>query len=69
MSQQAPPVRVVACDLGGVLFAEGKSASRGRLAALGCDPELVLPFLSCPEAQKLRTGQLEDEPFWRGWLR
>lgn len=61
-------ITVIAFDLGGVLFSEGKSNSVQALNRLGYKPELVLPFLSSDKASALRRGELTDEQFWIEWL-
>lgn len=61
-------IRIIAFDLGGVLFSEGKSSAVPALRAIGYDPAIVLPFLSGPKASALRRGELTDEQFWIQWL-
>ena len=62
-------IKTVVVDLGGVLFAEGKSVAMERLAKLrGYDPRLVGEILSSPESIALRKGLLSDGEFWN-WAR
>lgn len=62
-------IRTVVVDLGGVLFAEGKSVAMERLAKLhGYDRRLVGEILSSPESIALRKGLLSDGEFW-DWSR
>lgn len=59
----------VVVDLGGVLFAEGKSVALDKLAsAHGYDRKLVGAILSSPESYLLRKGLLSDAEFWQ-WAR
>jgi HAD superfamily hydrolase (TIGR01509 family) len=59
-------IKTVVVDLGGVLFAEGKSVATKRLAELyGYDPRLVGDLLSSPESVALRKGLLSDAEFWK----
>ena len=62
-------IKTVVVDLGGVLFAEGKSVAMERLAELhGYDRRLVGDILSSPESIALRKGLLSDGEFWN-WAR
>lgn len=62
-------IKAVVVDLGGVLFAEGKSVAMERLAELhGYDPRQVGDILSSPESIALRKGLLSDGEFWN-WAR
>ncbi len=62
------PVKVIAWDLGGVLFAEGKSAAAARLARdYAYDGNLVSCLLVSPQSKDLRKGLIEDGDFW-GWV-
>lgn len=61
-------MKVIAFDLGGVLFSEGKANSAKALRGLGYDAALVQPYLSSAEAAALRRGELTDEQFWIEWL-
>lgn len=58
-------IKTVVVDLGGVLFAEGKSVAMERLAELyGYDPRLVGDILSSPASIALRKGLVSDGEFW-----
>jgi HAD superfamily hydrolase (TIGR01509 family) len=62
-------IKAVVVDLGGVLFAEGKSVAMERLAKLhGYDRRLVGDILSSSESIALRKGLLSDREFWK-WAR
>jgi putative hydrolase of the HAD superfamily len=59
-------IKTVVVDLGGVLFAEGKSVAMKRLAELhSYDPRRVGDILSSPESIALRQGLLSDGEFWK----
>ncbi len=60
-------IKAVVFDLGGVLFAEGKSVIMEKLAReRGYEREVLRKILSSPESIDLRKGLLSDEAFW-GW--
>jgi HAD superfamily hydrolase (TIGR01509 family) len=53
-------------DLGGVLFAEGKSVALEKLAqAHGYERNLVASILSSPQSILLRKGLISDQVFWQ----
>jgi HAD superfamily hydrolase (TIGR01509 family) len=58
-------VKAIAFDLGGVLFAEGKSVLVKKLSEdYQYDPGIVLKILKSPKSIDLRNGLLSDEGFW-----
>lgn len=58
-------IKAVVFDLGGVLFAEGKSVAVERLAVeRGYEREIVSRVLSSETAMELRRGKISDEGFW-----
>src|SRR5574341_2628518 len=60
-------IKAVAFDLGGVLFAEGKSVAVERLAReRGYDPGEIRKILTAAQSIDLRKGLMTDEEFW-GW--
>ena len=60
-------VRAIVFDLGGVLFAEGKSVAVEKLAREhGYKKDIVLEVLSSSKSMDLRKGLISDEEFW-GW--
>ncbi len=60
-------VRAIVFDLGGVLFAEGKSVAVEKLAREhGYKKDVVLEVLSSSKSMELRKGLISDEEFW-GW--
>src|SRR3990172_9217371 len=60
-------VRAIVFDLGGVLFAEGKSVAVEKLAREhGYKKDIVLEVLSSSKSMALRKGLISDEEFW-GW--
>ena len=62
-------IKAVVFDLGGVLFAEGKSIAVERLALeRGYEREIVSRVLSSETAMELRRGKISDERFW-AWAR
>lgn len=61
-------IKAVVFDLGGVLFAEGKSMAVERLAEEhGYERGVVGRLLSSDKAVELRRGLISDEQFW-GWV-
>ena len=59
-------IRAIVFDLGGVLFAEGKSVALENLAAAhGYERRLVGAILSSPKSIQLRKGLIPDEDFWQ----
>lgn len=58
-------VKVIAFDLGGVLFAEGNSVAAEKLAGeRGYDRDRVLELLVSPKSIELRKGVIDDAEFW-----
>lgn len=58
-------ITLIAFDLGGVLFTEGKSIAMKTLSdEHGYDPAIVLDALSSPMSIDLRKGTVADETFW-----
>jgi putative hydrolase of the HAD superfamily len=58
-------IKAVVFDLGGVLFAEGKSMALERLALEhGYDRDMVSRVLSSENAVELRKGKISDDQFW-----
>jgi putative hydrolase of the HAD superfamily len=58
-------IQAVVFDLGGVLFAEGKSLAIDTLAReQGYDRKLLRRILSSRESTDLRKGLIPDEVFW-----
>lgn len=61
-------IKAVVFDLGGVLFAEGKSVAVARLGdQYGYDRAIISRVLSSEPAVELRKGFLTDTQFW-GWV-
>ena len=59
-------IKAMVFDLGGVLFAEGKSVALEQLFhQYGYDRKIVGRILSSPESMALRQGLLSDGEFWR----
>lgn len=59
-------IKAIVVDLGGVLFAEGKSVALEKLArAHGYQPGLVAPILSSPKSVLLRKGLISEDDFWQ----
>ena len=59
-------IKAVAVDLGGVLFAEGKSVAYERLENdFDYKPELLNSVLTSSNSMDLRKGLLSDEDFWK----
>ena len=59
-------IKVVAVDLGGVLFSEGKSVALNKLAAARhYDRSVVGAILSSPQSILLRQGLMTDTEFWQ----
>jgi HAD superfamily hydrolase (TIGR01509 family) len=62
-------VKAMVFDLGGVLFAEGKSVALEKLShQYGYDGKIVGAILSSPQSFALRKGLLSDGEFWT-WAR
>ena len=62
-------IKAVAVDLGGVLFAEGKSVAAATLAnTQGYDKNTVIAIFTSAKSFDLRRGLLSDEQFW-SWAR
>lgn len=58
-------IQVIACDLGGVFFSEGKTVALKRLEAeYGYDRDIVYSVLTSDESYKLRLGMISDTSFW-----
>lgn len=58
-------IQVIACDLGGVLFSEGKTVALKRLEAkYGYDRNIIYSVLTSDESFKLRLGMISDTSFW-----
>ena len=58
-------IKIIAVDLGGVLFTEGKSVLVKKLADnYRYDPVLVLNVLKSPRSYDLRKGLISDDEFW-----
>ena len=61
-------IKAVVFDLGGVLFAEGKSMAVDRLAEEhGYERGVVSGVLNSDKAVELRRGLISDDQFW-GWV-
>jgi putative hydrolase of the HAD superfamily len=59
-------IKALVFDLGGVLFAEGKSIAVACLADRhGYDRAIVARILGSEKAVELRKGLISDEQFWR----
>ena len=64
----SPVIKALVFDLGGVLFAEGKSMAVACLADQhGYDRGIVSRILSSEQAVELRKGLISDDQFW-GWV-
>ncbi|MGE5307118.1 MAG: HAD-IA family hydrolase [Alphaproteobacteria bacterium] len=60
-----PMIKAVVFDLGGVLFAEGKSMAVDRLAEEhGYERGVVSGVLNSDKAVELRRGLISDDQFW-----
>lgn len=58
-------IKVIAVDLGGVYFSEGKKIAVEKLAEEnGYDKGLVLKLLRSPKSLELRKGLISDKEFW-----
>ena len=58
-------IRTVVCDLGGVLFTEGKSVALEVLSRdFGYDRKVVSDVLTCKLSRDLRKGLLSEATFW-----
>ncbi len=58
-------IKVIAFDLGGVFFAEGKKIALEILSQkYGYDKKLVLDVLTSSKSEDLRKGLITDEEFW-----
>lgn len=58
-------IKAIVFDLGGVLFAEGKSVAVERLQRQrGYDPGEVRKILTSPQSIDLRKGLTTDDEFW-----
>jgi len=58
-------IKAIAFDLGGVLFAEGKSVVVKKLSEdYQYDPSIVLDILKSSKSIDLRKGLLSDREFW-----
>ena len=58
-------IKAVVFDLGGVLFAEGKSVAVERLEKEhGYQREIVRRILVSPKSMDLRKGLIKDDEFW-----
>ena len=58
-------IKAIVFDLGGVLFAEGKSVAVERLQRQrGYDPGEVRKILTSPQSIDLRKGLTPDDEFW-----
>jgi FMN phosphatase YigB (HAD superfamily) len=58
-------IKAIAFDLGGVLFAEGKSVAMERLETeYGYKKDTVRKILVSPQSVDLRKGLIEDVDFW-----
>ncbi|OQX50795.1 hypothetical protein B5M47_03005 [candidate division CPR3 bacterium 4484_211] len=58
-------IKAIAFDLGGVLFAEGKSVLVKKLSGdYQYDPSIVLNLLNSPKSIDLRKGLVSDAEFW-----
>jgi HAD superfamily hydrolase (TIGR01509 family) len=61
-------IKAVVFDLGGVLFAEGKSVAIDKLCReYGYDRDLLRQILSSGQSMDLRKGLISDETFW-SWV-
>lgn len=61
-------IKVIAFDLGGVFFAEGKSVAVKKLSKEhGYEEGVVLKLLKCHKSLELRKGLISDEEFWN-WV-
>src|SRR3989344_2609490 len=60
-------IKVIAFDLGGVVFSDGPTVATQTLAReQGYDPEIVNALFTSEESTNLRRGRLSDEEFWHG---
>ncbi|MEO8863116.1 MAG: HAD hydrolase-like protein [Candidatus Saccharimonadales bacterium] len=60
-------IKVIAFDLGGVLFSEGKAVAYKRLEAdFSYDTKVINDILTSPQSIDLRKGLMADNDFW-GW--
>ena len=58
-------IKAIVFDLGGVLFAEGKSVASEKLAKkYNYDKEVIFKILTSPESKKLRKDLISDKEFW-----
>lgn len=58
-------IKAIVFDLGGVLFAEGKSVAIEKLAREhGYEKDVVLKVLLSPKSIDLRKGLIGDDEFW-----
>lgn len=61
-------IKTIAFDLGGVVFAEGKTVAMRRLSEeYGYDPRIISDIISSTQSEDMRRGLLSDEDFWR-WV-
>jgi putative hydrolase of the HAD superfamily len=61
-------IKAIVFDLGGVLFAEGKSVAIDKLCRkYGYDRDLLRKILGSRESMDLRKGLISDENFW-SWV-
>jgi FMN phosphatase YigB (HAD superfamily) len=61
-------IKAIVFDLGGVLFAEGKSVAIDTLCReYGYDRDLLQKILKSRESMDLRKGLISDETFW-SWV-
>ena len=61
-------IKTIVFDLGGVLFAEGKSVALEALSRdYGYDPAVVMEVLTCPRSRDMRKGLITEEAFW-SWV-
>ncbi len=58
-------IKVIALDLGGVLFSDATPiAAQSLEREHGYDPAIIRGLLHSPESGQLRRGRLTDEEFW-----
>ena len=61
-------IKTIVFDLGGVVFAEGKTVAMQRLnEELGYDPKIISGIISSSQSEDMRRGLLSDEAFWQ-WV-
>ncbi|EGC37743.1 hypothetical protein DICPUDRAFT_29840 [Dictyostelium purpureum] len=62
-------IKIVALDLGGVLFSAGKEYAKREWKENGYDVDLIHDLLISDEAQQLRKGIISDNEFWNNYFK